>query len=149
MFCRNCGIEADTREVDLRQVVGLIVVRYERRVSGRLCKRCIHRKYWRFLMTNVFLGPWSIGSLFFAPYHIVKNTIQYLRCLSMPSVPRDLKRPELTDAVIARVEPLLNEIQAELDAGGDIDEVYAVAAERAGVRIGEVALCMYLAEPNP
>jgi hypothetical protein len=147
MFCRNCGIEAATREVDFRQTVGLIVVRLERRVSGQLCKRCIHRKYWRYLITNVLMGPWSITSFFYAPYYVVKNTTQYARCLSMPGVPWSLSRPELTDEVIEKIEPLLDGIQAELDAGGDVDEAYAAAAERAGVRIGEIAICMHAAKP--
>ncbi len=87
IICQLCGIEAPSRQVQFHQNIGALVMRFHRSTKGKLCKRCVHRKYWK--MTGITLGVGWLGtvSIVLAPCLIIANTVQYLKAIGMPGVP--------------------------------------------------------------
>ncbi len=108
--------------------------------SGHMCKSCVHRTFWSFEMTNVFLGWWGVISAFINVVIIPWNLIQYLLCLSMEAVPPGAEPPRLTDEVVERLRPQTDNLIAQINSGEAFERVAETVALQAGVTKGQVAL---------
>src|SRR3954462_870809 len=110
VICQACGIEAPSKHVEFHQNIGALVMRFHRKVRGKLCKRCIHANFWK--MTGITLGIGWLGyiSIIIAPIFIINNLYRYLAALGMPAVPAGAQKPVVDNTVIERVYPLLPEI---------------------------------------
>ena len=84
IICQVCGIEAPAQFVEFHQNIGTLFMRFHRKIRGRLCKSCVHKKYWK--MTGITLGVGWLGmiSIVIAPIFIIMNTVRYLAVLGMP-----------------------------------------------------------------
>lgn len=124
MKCQKCGDDAPTRQVVLSQNIGLFFVRFPSRVEGQLCKRCIHRFFWKMTLTSLVLGWWGIISFFANIFIILGNIGTYVQCLGMPAGGRSPEgrngRVYLSPAVnfsTERIERYKDEIVRLLAAG--------------------------------
>jgi hypothetical protein len=140
MICQRCGIEAPTKYVAFYQNIGALVMRFTKSLEGNLCKSCIHSTFWHFTLTNFVLGWWGVISLFLTPCFILNNVIRYVLCLGMDPVPPGAMPPELTDAVLQRLQPLTDELIGQLNRGDDFERIAENIAMKASVTKGQVAL---------
>ena len=138
IICQSCGIEAPTRLVDFHQNIGMLVMRTRRRMNGMLCKRCIHKHFWKMTGTTLVLGPWGTISAIVAPCFIINNVVRYLGVLAMPAVPPDAKVPTLDVEAIAKVHPFAQVLTQRLSAKEPLAVVATDIAHQARVTPGQV-----------
>lgn len=143
MICQDCGVEAETKYVSFHQNIGALVVRFPSSIEGRLCKSCIHKRFWRMTATTFLLGWWGMISFFVTPFFLLNNMICYFYCLGMAPTPAEAKPPQLTDAAIDKIRPYADELFARLNQREDFAAVATAIAERAGVTPGQVALFVH------
>ncbi|HXX45538.1 MAG TPA: hypothetical protein VEJ38_12475 [Candidatus Acidoferrales bacterium] len=79
--CQLCKQMRATTSVTFHRNVGMLVTRRGFSVTGKLCRSCIHRKFWEFQGKNLLLGPWGFFSLMLTPILLVMNTGTYLTAL--------------------------------------------------------------------
>lgn len=84
--CETCGTYAPTQFVTLRQQIGALIVRFEKRVEGRLCKACIDRYFWQFTPTTALLGWWGAISFFVTPIYLATNLGTFISSRKLASV---------------------------------------------------------------
>jgi len=140
VICQACGIEAPTQHVEFSQVVGAVLVRFSGSIQGELCKRCIHRFFWKTTGTCLTLGWWSPVSLVITPWYIARNIRCYLRSLGLAPVAPGATVPELTDEALGRLSPHADEPCRRLDQGEDLVRVAHDVSRLAGVTPGQVVL---------
>lgn len=140
MFCQGCGIEAPTKQVCFYQNIGALVMRFHSGVEGELCKRCIHKHFWKMSLTTLFLGPWGIISLIVTPFFLLNNIFRYLFCLGMEPPAEDARPPRLTDEVIEKLDPFAQEIGERLGDEEPFEQVADDVAGKAGVTPGQLVL---------
>jgi len=138
MICQSCGIEAPTKYVAFYQNIGALVVRFSKSVEGELCKSCIHRYFWSLTGTTLLAGWWGYISFIVTPFFLLNNIIRYLTCLTLPPVPADATKPELTEEAIEKLGPYTDELVGRLNEGGKLKEVAEDIAYLAGVTPGQV-----------
>ena len=143
MICQCCGIEAPTRQVAFYQNIGLLVVRFHKAMEGRLCKSCIHRYFWQYSTTNLFLGWWGTISLILTPCFLINNIARYSVCLFMPGVPRDAVKPILTADALLKLRPHTGTIVDKLNGGTPLEEVARDVAPLADVTPGQVVMYVF------
>jgi hypothetical protein len=81
--CQLCGSTAPVMSVNLNANIGMLFMRREKQMKGRLCKKCISDTFWNFTMTNLFLGWWGVISFFATCAFMIGNIFQYVSSLSM------------------------------------------------------------------
>ena len=138
MICQACGVEAPTKHVAFYQNIGALIMRFSKHFEGDLCKSCIHKYFWRFTLTNAFLGWWGMISFIVTPFFILNNVGRYVFCLGVRPVPPGATPPELTDEAIGKLQPLTGDIAERLNAGEDLNRVAEDIGARAGVTPGQV-----------
>jgi hypothetical protein len=140
VICEYCGFEARTKNVAFYQNVGLIFVRMTKSVHGELCKSCVHKYFWKFTLTNLFLGWWGTTSFFINPFLILNNLGRYLTCLTMEPRPANAWKPELTEEAAAKIRPQLDRLLRNLEAGERFEHAVTDTANQADVTPGQVVL---------
>jgi hypothetical protein len=140
MICQACGVEAPTKYVAFYKNIGALVMRFFQSVEGNLCKSCIHKYFWRFTLTDLFLGWWGVISFFITPFLILNNLARYVLCLGMEGVPPGAVPPQLTREVIEKLQPYTEDLIGQLKTGEDFHRAAENVAMRAGVTPGQVAL---------
>lgn len=143
MICRACGVEAPTKYVAFYQNIGALVMRFSRSVEGSMCKSCIHSTFWQFTLTTLLLGWWGVISFIVTPFFILNNVFRCVFCLGLEPVPPDAVRPQLTDEVVQRLQPLTDELIDQLNRGDDFERVADNIAMKARATKGEVALYVH------
>jgi hypothetical protein len=138
ILCQSCGIEAPTRQVDFHQNIGMLVMRTCRQIKGMLCKRCVHKHFWKMTGTTLVLGPWGTISVIIAPCFIINNIVRYLTVLGMPAVPPDAKIPTLDAKAIAQLQPLTAVLIQRLNNKEPLADVATDIAKQARVTPGQV-----------
>lgn len=138
MICQSCGIEAPTKYVAFYQNIGALVVRFGKSVEGELCKSCIHRYFWSFSLTSLFLGWWGTISFVVTPFFLLNNVGRYLTCLTMKPVPPGASEPCLTEEAVEKLQPYTIELIGRLNEGAKFQEVAEDIAHLAGVTPGQV-----------
>jgi hypothetical protein len=140
IICQSCGIEAPTRNVDFHQNIGMLVMRTRRNIKGMLCKKCIHKHFWKMTTTTIFLGPWGTISAIVAPCFVLNNIVRYLGAIGMPAVPPNATVPVLDDKAVAQLQPLKSKLIERLNNGESMVEVAPDIARQARVTPGQVVL---------
>ena len=143
MICQNCGIEAPTKYVAFHQNIGALVMRFSKTAEGRMCKDCVHKTFWEFTLINLFLGWWGVISFIVTPFFILNNVGRYLFCLGMEPVPPDAVQPELTNEVVARIQPYTDDLIAQMNAGDEFERIAEDISQKARVSQGQVALYVH------
>lgn len=138
MICQCCGVEAPTKYVSFHQNIGVLVMRFSKSISGNLCKSCIHNNFWSMTGTTAVLGWWGLISLIVTPFFLLNNIGRYAFCLSMQPVPPGAKPPELTDEIIARIQPHLQQLFQRINEGEDLPNVVQSVALNSGTTPGQV-----------
>jgi hypothetical protein len=140
MQCEKCGAAAPTRHVVFNQNIGLLVVRFPSRVEGALCKRCIHRVFWKMTLTSLVAGWWGLISFFMNLHYISGNVSTYFQCLGMPASEEQPREREahvtLSPAVCfsaERIAQCKDDIAQLLAEGLPASEVCEKIARRANV----------------
>lgn len=91
LLCRRTG---PVRQVAFRQNIGVILLRFTKKVEGRLCRRCIESTFSDMTLTTFFGGWWGIISFLVTPFILLSNTLEYsnaIRSPEMGSVPSSRK----------------------------------------------------------
>lgn len=83
MRCEQCGLHGETKGVTLLYNIGAIILRWQGRTGGQLCKSCISRTYWKYTGINMTLGWWGLISFFATFGFMISNTVQYIGSLRM------------------------------------------------------------------
>lgn len=115
-------------------------MRFHQTAEGEFCKSCVHKKFWKMTLVNLFLGWWGVISFFVTPVFILLNIVRYALCLGMPPVPALAVRPELTDQIIAAIRPHTEQVISRLNAKGDWKKIAADTAYVSGATPGQVLL---------
>ena len=150
IICQACGIEAPSRFVEFHQNIGALFMRFHRKIRGRLCKSCVHKKYWR--MTGITLGVGWLGiiSIVIAPIFIIMNTVRYLAVLGMPPVPPGAQVPVLDQQTIGKIRAQHAQLVARLNQREDLVTVARDIAARTGVTPGQVVkYVVAMSNPQP
>lgn len=105
--CQNCGIEAPTEHVVFHQNVGVVIMRFSKKLQGSMCKACIRESFWSYTLKTLFLGWWGIISFFVTLFVLPSNLYQYSKSFKLPDLPPGTRRPE--------ARQFLGEVGAEQD----------------------------------
>ncbi|HXJ71659.1 MAG TPA: hypothetical protein VNM37_02360 [Candidatus Dormibacteraeota bacterium] len=143
MICNACGVEAPTKHVEFHQNIGALIMRFHHTAEGDMCKSCVHKFFWRMTLVNLFLGWWGVISFFVTPVFIMMNVVRYVPCLGMLPVPALAERPELTDQIIAKLQPHTEQIIARMRANEDLKTIATDTAYVSGVTPGQVLLYIH------
>jgi hypothetical protein len=138
ILCQACGIEAPTRYVEFHQNIGALVIRFRKSVKGHLCKRCIHKHFWKLTGTNLTLGWWGYISVFITPIFVVNNVVRYIGSIGLESVPPDAKVPSLMPDVLARLQPKTGQIFARLNQNEPLEQVARDVSRMTSATPGQV-----------
>jgi hypothetical protein len=138
IICQACGVEAPARYVEFYQNVGALVVRFHKRMKGNLCKRCIHKTFWKYTLTTTAIGWCGTVSLFVAPIFVVNNVARYVAALGLPPVPPGAKVPVVDAAAAVKLQPHRAELVRRINAGEQLVPVAQAIAKKARVTPGQV-----------
>ena len=83
--CQLCGAERALKHVTLSQNIGLLVIRFPKKLTGLLCKECIGKTFWQYTLITLFLGWWGVISFFYTLVAIPSNIATYIGSRSLPS----------------------------------------------------------------
>jgi len=87
MRCQSCGVQAETKYVEIHQNIGALILRFARTMRGNLCKSCISRYFWEYTAICLVAGWWGIISFFVNIFFIINNIVYYCGSLSMAAPP--------------------------------------------------------------
>ena len=140
LVCEMCRVEAATKEVVFHMEIGAFILRFPHAVAGRLCKTCIHRHFKAYTLITLFLGWWSLISVFVTPFVLVNNVVRYLFCLGLEPVSANATPPELTKEAIEKIKPCVDQLLNRLHDGEHPLQAARQIAHRTGVTPGQVIL---------
>jgi hypothetical protein len=83
LLCRRTG---PVRQVAFRQNVGVILLRFAKKVEGRLCRRCMESTFGEMTLTTFFAGWWGIISFFVTPFILLSNILEYSNAIRSPEM---------------------------------------------------------------
>jgi hypothetical protein len=138
MICQACGIEAPTRKVFFVQHIGAIVMFFHKRIGGLFCRSCVNRYFTEYFFKTLFLGWWGIISVFVTPVVLLIDLANYFRAWTLAPVPVGAVVPQLTEGVIARVQPHVGELIERLNKSEPLEKVAADIGAKASVTPGQV-----------
>jgi hypothetical protein len=81
--CDVCGKVAPTKYNEFYANIGMLLARRQMQVKGNLCKNCTNEYFWKYTLTNLFLGWWGVISFFATILFILNNTFRYLGTLTL------------------------------------------------------------------
>lgn len=81
--CEACGVQGETKHVNIMYNVGMLVVRFHKTMNGHLCKRCISDYFFRYSLTTMFFGWWGVISFFVSCVTLPMNLYYFLSSLGM------------------------------------------------------------------
>jgi hypothetical protein len=80
--CQACKGPGPVAHATFRQNVGALFARFEKRIQGNMCRRCLSQKFWAFTLTTAAVGWLGMISLFVAPIYVVMNIVEYVKASS-------------------------------------------------------------------
>lgn len=140
MICQVCGVEAPTRKVTFHQNIGALVLRFHQSMDGQLCKRCIHKTFWRMTAINLVVGWWGVISFIVTPFFTINNVVYYALSARLPPPAKDAKAPELDARALERLGGVADRLVDRLNRGEPFEVVVPQIAQLAGVTPGQVVL---------
>jgi hypothetical protein len=85
MNCQACGINAETKYVELYQNVGVLVMRFGKSIKGELCRDCISKHFWEMTLITFFAGWWGMISFVLTPIFLINNIYRFIASRSLGS----------------------------------------------------------------
>jgi hypothetical protein len=85
-ICRLCRRRGPTRPVIFRQNIGVILLRFAKKVEGPLCRRCIESTFSDMTLITFFAGWWGIISIVVTPFLLVSNIAEYTSAIRSPEL---------------------------------------------------------------
>jgi hypothetical protein len=140
MICQACGIEAPTRKVFFVQHIGALIMFFHRRIGGLFCRNCVNKYFSEYFLKTLFLGWWGIISMFATPVVLLIDLVNYARAWTLAPVPVGAAVPQLTEAVVARMQPHAGELIERLNKGELLERVAGDIAKKASITPGQVVL---------
>ena len=138
MICQACGIEAPTCKVFFVQHIGAIIMFFHRRVGGLLCRNCVNKYFTKYFFNTLFFGWWGVISMFATPIVLLIDLVNFARAWTLAPVPMDAVAPQLTEAVITKIQPYAGELVERLSAGEPLEKVAGEIAKKASITPGQV-----------
>lgn len=83
-YCTACRQNAPTQHVTLWQNIGVLVMRFHKKVEGNLCRNCIDKFFWEYTLMTFFFGWWGVISFFFTLFILPSNLITFLGARKLP-----------------------------------------------------------------
>jgi hypothetical protein len=77
--CQLCGAIGPVGEISFRQNIGLLVMRLNQQVAGRVCPSCASGKFWQLSLITLVAGWWGVISFVVTPIFLINNAISYAR----------------------------------------------------------------------
>jgi hypothetical protein len=139
-ICQACGCVAPTKYVEFYQNIGALVMRFHKGVKGNLCKKCIHKYFWKYTGTNLTLGWWGMISVVVTPIFTVNNIVRYIGCATLKPPPTGAEAPQLSPEAAAKLQPFVSQLLARLNRGEPQGQVIMTIARSAQVQPTDVAL---------
>jgi hypothetical protein len=84
--CQLCRASGPVADVHYWQNTGLLIVRQQREVAGRLCRTCSLRSFRDLTLHTLFFGWWGMISFFVTPVFLVLNVWSLVITLELPSI---------------------------------------------------------------
>lgn len=140
IICQACGKEAPCAYAEFHYNIGMLVMRRHMQINGIMCKRCIHKNFWKFTLKDITLGWWGYISLLMTPIFLVMNIVRYIAVLSLPATPPDAKPPQLTTDAIDKLERVRRTLIDRLNAKEPLVDVANAMAPTVGVTPGQIVL---------
>lgn len=81
--CQCCGRSAPTKKVSFMWNVGVLVMRFHKTLAGNLCKRCISKTFWEYMLITTFFGWWGIISFFVNLVAIPMNLVAFFGSMDL------------------------------------------------------------------
>jgi hypothetical protein len=138
MICQACGIEAPTRKVFFVQHIGAIMMFFHKRIGGLFCRNCMNKYFTEYFFTTLFLGWWGVISMFATPVVLLLNIANYLWAWTLAPVPVGAVVPQVTEGVIARMQPYIRELIERLNKSEPLEKVAVHIGAQASVTPGQV-----------
>jgi hypothetical protein len=82
-LCEACLRAAPTKQIELYQNIGALVMRFHKTLKGNLCRQCIDKYFWEYTLYTLFLGWWGVISFIVTPIFLVNNVVRYLGSRSL------------------------------------------------------------------
>jgi hypothetical protein len=83
ILCQSCGLIGPTKKFSFRYNIGLLFIRRNMHIEGKLCRNCIEDYFWKYTAIYLFLGWWGLISFFVTPFYILENLISYVSALNL------------------------------------------------------------------
>jgi hypothetical protein len=138
MKCNLCGQEAAVRDVEFQIEIGLLLAGYRHTKKGLMCPACIRSTFWKYTLTTLAVGWWSIPSLFLNPLVVVMNIINYRVKSLSPAYAAEPAPVVLDGALVEKLRPFQDEIFSRLFKGENKDQVFEDIGNRTGATAAEV-----------
>lgn len=62
-----------------RQNIGALVMRFEKKIQGRMCRACLSKHFWSYTLTTAAIGWFGLISILVAPIYVILNVVQYIK----------------------------------------------------------------------
>jgi hypothetical protein len=86
----------------------------------------------------LFFGWWGVISMFATPIVLLIDLVNFARAWTLAAVPMDAVAPQLTEAVITKIQPYAGELVERLSAGEPLEKVAGEIAKKASITPGQV-----------
>jgi len=138
MICQSCGIEAPTRKVFFVQHIGAVIMFFHKRIGGLFCRNCVNKYFSEFFFKTLFLGWWGVISVFATPVVLIIDIVNYFRAWNLAPVPAGAVAPQLTDAVVMRLQPHTPELIERFNKGESLEKTASDIGAKAAATPGQV-----------
>jgi hypothetical protein len=81
--CQICGVQAPTKYNEFYANIGMLFARQQKEIKAEMCRNCTDKYFWKFTLTNLFLGWWGIISFFATCGYMVNNIFRYIFTLNL------------------------------------------------------------------
>jgi hypothetical protein len=61
----------------------MLFARQQKEIKAEMCRNCTDKYFWKFTLTNLFLGWWGIISFFATCGYMVNNIFRYIFTLNL------------------------------------------------------------------
>ena len=83
VLCQLCGVNAPVKYNEFYANIGMLFARRQISIKANMCKDCTNKYFWKYTLTNIFLGWWGVISFFATCFFMLNNTIRYISSLSL------------------------------------------------------------------
>lgn len=78
-ICSSCKGPGPVAPALFRQNVGALVIRFEKKIQGRMCRSCLSKHFWSYTLTTAAIGWFGLISILVAPIYVILNVVQYIK----------------------------------------------------------------------